>query len=49
MTVEMQPSIDLVEAIKQRRAARAFKQYGGRFGIEQVCFGESYGESFRLS
>ncbi|WP_026733519.1 nitroreductase family protein [Fischerella sp. PCC 9605] len=30
-------------------ADEPFKQYGGRFGIEQVCFGESYGESFRLS
>jgi len=28
-------------------ATEPFKQYGGRFPIEQVCFGESYGESFQ--
>lgn len=29
-------------------ATEPFKQYGGRFGIDQVCFGESYGEQFQL-
>lgn len=29
-------------------AAEPFKQYGGRFGIERVFFGEHYGESFSL-
>jgi len=29
-------------------ATEPFKQYGGRFPIEQVCFGESYGESFQI-
>lgn len=29
-------------------AAEPFKQYGGRFDIEQVCYSESYGESFKL-
>ncbi|GAB4187753.1 MAG: NADH dehydrogenase [Coleofasciculaceae cyanobacterium] len=29
-------------------AAEPFKQYGGRFGIERVFFGERYGESFTL-
>lgn len=28
--------------------AQPFKQYGGRFNVEQVCYGESYGESFEL-
>ena len=30
-------------------AAEPFKQYGGRFGVEQVCFSESYGKTFKLS
>ncbi|HEY9673653.1 MAG TPA: nitroreductase family protein [Waterburya sp.] len=29
-------------------ATEPFKQYGGRFGIEQVFFSESYGQSFTL-
>lgn len=29
-------------------ATEPFKQYGGRFGIDQVFFGESYGQSFTL-
>lgn len=29
-------------------AAEPFKKYGGRFGIEQVCYGESYGEQFEV-
>lgn len=29
-------------------AAQPFKQYGGRFNAEKVCYGESYGESFQL-
>ena len=29
-------------------AAEPFKEYGGRFGIEQVFFGERYGQSFTL-
>lgn len=29
-------------------AAEPFKQYGGRFDIDQVYFGESYGEPFML-
>ena len=27
-------------------ATEPFKQYGGRFPVDRVCFGESYGESF---
>ncbi|MEB3181861.1 MAG: nitroreductase family protein [Nostocaceae cyanobacterium] len=30
-------------------AAEPFKQYGGRFDIEEVCFAETYGESLNLS
>ncbi|MBE9053518.1 nitroreductase family protein [Nostocales cyanobacterium LEGE 11386] len=30
-------------------ADEPLKQYGGRFPIDQVCFHESYGESFKLS
>lgn len=29
-------------------ATEPFKQYGGRFGIDQVFFGESYGQSFTV-
>jgi nitroreductase len=29
-------------------AAEPFKRYGGRFGSDQVCFGESYGQPFQL-
>ena len=29
-------------------AAEPFKKYGGRFGIEKVCYGETYGEAFHL-
>lgn len=29
-------------------ANEPFKQYGGRFGAEQVCYGESYGQPFEL-
>ncbi len=29
-------------------ASEPFKQYGGRFEIDQVCFGESYGKQFKL-
>lgn len=29
-------------------AAEPFKQYGGRFDLKQVCYGESYGDSFEL-
>lgn len=29
-------------------AAEPYKQYGGRFGIDQVFFGESYGEQLNL-
>lgn len=29
-------------------ATEPFKAYGGRFGIDKVCFGERYGEPFQL-
>lgn len=29
-------------------AAEPFKTYGGRFGSERVCYGESFGEPFQL-
>lgn len=29
-------------------ASEPYKQYGGRFHLKQVCYGESYGESFAL-
>lgn len=29
-------------------AAEPFKEYGGRFGIDKVCFGERYGEPFQV-
>ena len=30
-------------------AAEPFKKYGGRFGIDQVCYSESYGEAFQIN
>lgn len=30
-------------------ADEPFKQYGGRFDIQEVCFAETYGESLKLS
>lgn len=29
-------------------ATEPFKEYGGRFGIDKVCFGERYGEPFQV-
>lgn len=29
-------------------AAEPFKQYGGRFSLDQVCYSESYGEAFHI-
>lgn len=29
-------------------AADPHKKYGGRFGMDEVCFGESYGQAFEL-
>ncbi|MBW4673436.1 MAG: nitroreductase family protein [Desmonostoc geniculatum HA4340-LM1] len=29
-------------------AAEPYSQYGGRFGLDQLCYGEIYGEAFEL-
>jgi nitroreductase len=40
--------VDVCCLLPMGYADEPFKQYGGRFGIDQVCFGESYGEKFEL-
>ncbi len=40
--------VDVCCILPMGYADEPFKQYGGRFGIDQVCFGESYGEKFEL-
>ncbi|MGB7443637.1 MAG: nitroreductase family protein [Coleofasciculaceae cyanobacterium] len=40
--------VDVCCLLAMGYAAEPFKQYGGRFGIEQVFYGESFGESFQL-
>lgn len=40
--------VDVCCLVAMGYAAEPFKQYGGRFGIEQVCFGESYGQQFQV-
>jgi nitroreductase len=40
--------VDVCCLVAMGYAAEPFKQYGGRFGIEQVCFGESYGNQFQV-
>jgi nitroreductase len=40
--------VDVCCILPMGYAEEPFKQYGGRFGIDQVCFGESYGEKFEL-
>lgn len=42
------PEVDVCCLLPLGYAAEPFKQYGGRFGIDQVYYGESYGEEFRL-
>jgi len=39
-------NIDVCCLLPLGYATEPFKQYGGRFPLEQVCFGENYGESF---
>ncbi|NEP13488.1 MAG: nitroreductase family protein [Symploca sp. SIO2C1] len=40
--------VDVCCLLPMGYAAEPFKLYGGRFGIEQVCYGESFGESFQV-
>ena len=40
--------VDVCCLLPMGYADEPFKQYGGRFEIDQVCFGESYGEKFVL-
>jgi nitroreductase len=40
--------VDVCCLLPMGYADEPFKQYGGRFEIDQVCFGESYGEKFEL-
>ncbi len=40
--------VDVCCVLPMGYADDPFKQYGGRFEIDQVCFGESYGEKFEL-
>lgn len=40
--------VDVCCLLAMGYAAEPFKQYGGRFAIEQVFYGESFGESFQV-
>lgn len=40
--------VDICCILPMGYADEPIKGYGGRFGIEQVCFGESYGEQFEV-
>ncbi len=40
--------VDVCCILPMGYADEPFKLYGGRFGIDQVCFAESYGEKFEL-
>lgn len=40
--------VDVCCLLPMGYAAEPFKAYGGRFSAEQVCYGESYGESFQF-
>jgi len=40
--------VDVCCLLAMGYAAEPFKQYGGRFGIDQVFYGENFGESFKL-
>lgn len=42
------PEVDVCCLLPLGYAAEPFKQYGGRFGIDQVYYGESYGEKFSI-
>lgn len=41
-------SVDVCCLVALGYAAEPFKKYAGRFGVEQVCFGESYGNDLSL-
>jgi nitroreductase len=41
-------SVDVCCLLCLGYAAEPFKQFGGRFSYEQVCFGESYGQPFKI-
>ena len=43
------PEVDVCCIVPLGYASEPFKGYGGRFDIEQVYYGESYGESLHLS
>jgi nitroreductase len=45
---EIPEEVDVCCLLALGYAAEPYKQYGGRFGIDQVCFGESYGQAFQL-
>lgn len=40
--------VDVCCLLPMGYADEPYKQYGGRFGINQVCFGESYAQPFQL-
>ena len=40
--------VDVCCLLPMGYADEPYKQYGGRFGIDQVCFGESYAQPFQL-
>ena len=40
--------VDVCCLLAMGYATEPFKQYGGRFGIEQVFYGESFGEPFQI-
>jgi nitroreductase len=40
--------VDVCCLLAMGYAAEPFKAYGGRFDINQVCYGESFGNSFQL-
>jgi nitroreductase len=40
--------VDVCCLLAMGYAAEPFKGYGGRFGIDQVFYGESFGESFQI-
>lgn len=40
--------VDVCCLLPMGYAKEPFKQFGGRFGTDQVCFGDSYGKPFQL-
>lgn len=48
-TFKIPDEVDVCCLLALGYAAEPFKQYGGRFSLDQVCFSESYGQAFSLS